>query len=179
MPGVSDLDERGAATGLVLRSLTLTDVPAMASLMARNREHIGRYMRAPSEVAGDLVRLLCSTLAAEQRGEVITVVVEVDSALAGLFTLVPMSTPVAGHEYIGWVGTKFVRRRAGQACLTRLCGLAQEQGIDVVHARIRSDNAPMNALARAAGFVPVEPIESMGNNDATWWLLRRDAAAEG
>ena len=72
-----------------------------------------------------------------------------------------------------------MRRRAGQACLTRLCGLAQEQGIDVVHARIRSDNAPMNALARAAGFVPVEPIESMGNNDATWWLLRRDAAAEG
>ena len=179
MPGVSDLGERAAAGGLLLRSLTLTDVPALASLMARNREHIGRYMRAPSEVAGDLVRLLCSTLAAEQRGEVITVVVEADSTLAGLFTLVPMSTPVAGHEYIGWVGTEYVRRGAGQACLTWLCGLAQDQGIDVVHARIRSDNAPMNALARAAGFVPVEPIASMGNSDdATWWLLRRDAATD-
>ena len=174
MNGSSEPDQHNQ---WVLRPLTLLDVPATAAAMARNRDHIGRYMRSPSEVAGDLVTQLCSLIASQDRGESLTVAIDSDGAIAGLFSLIPMAGPPEGHEFIGWVATQNLRRGAGQAALARLCDAAAERGIATVYARIRSDNDPMNALARAEGFVPIEVVTAMGEkNGIVWWLLRRDSA---
>ena len=165
-------------SAIELRPLTLRDVPEMASVMARNREHIGRYMRSPSDVAGDLVKELCVLIASEDRGEVITVAVECDGQLSGLFSLVPLRGDLEGHEYIGWIATDTLRQGAGRAALSDLCRRAEESGIAVVQARIRSDNAPMNALAESQGFVPVKAISEVDEQGGyRWWLLRRDSTA--